>query len=256
MAYVNAPTLHSTLREWRAHMTHPARAAALVGVGVIVTLMAPFGTGEAMRFVPRLAYWLVLVGLSYTAGYVAHLVADRLFPDSIVRRIAIAGPLTGIAVLGIVQMMNWAALGQWAGGAELAGRAANVLVIATIIAVVFQIAHAPDPASQPPAPPALLDRLPLDKRAPLVALSVEDHYVRIRTLKGEEMVLMRLADAMREVGDTPGAQVHRSHWVAFGQVRAARRDGDRAILTMATGPEIPVSRANLPKIKEAGLLPR
>ncbi|MDR9427029.1 MAG: hypothetical protein RI538_08240 [Salibaculum sp.] len=55
------------------------------------------------------------------------------------------------------------------------------------------------------------------------------------------MGLMRLADAMREVGDTRGAQVHRVHLVAFDQVRAARREGDRT---------------NLPKVKEAGLLPR
>jgi len=70
------------------------------------------------------------------------------------------------------------------------------------------------------------------------------------------MVLMRLSDAMKETGDLPGAQVHRSHWVAFSAVRAARRDGDRAILTLTSGVEIPVSRANLPKVKEAGLLPR
>jgi hypothetical protein len=61
------------------------------------------------------------------------------------------------------------------------------------------------------------------------------------TEKEEEMGLMRLADAMREVGDTRGAPVHRVHWVAFDQVRAARREGDRT---------------NLPKVKEAGLLPR
>lgn len=107
-----------------------------------------------------------------------------------------------------------------------------------------------------PGPPTLLDRLPLDKRAPLVALSVEDHYVRIRTTKGEEMILMRLADAIRETAATPGLQVHRSHWVAFDQVVAVRRKGDCALLKMSHGPDVPVSRANLPKLREAGLLPR
>jgi len=101
-----------------------------------------------------------------------------------------------------------------------------------------------------------LQRVPLEKRGALLALSVEDHYVRVHTAKGTEMVLMRLSDAMRETGALPGAQVHRSHWVAFHAVRAARRDGDRAILTLSSGVDIPVSRANLPKVKEAGLLPR
>ncbi|MGB1209445.1 MAG: LytTR family DNA-binding domain-containing protein, partial [Paracoccaceae bacterium] len=64
------------------------------------------------------------------------------------------------------------------------------------------------------------------------------------------------ADAIREVGTTPGLQVHRSHWVALSAITAARRDKDRAILTLCSGDDIPVSRANIPKVKEAGLLPR
>ena len=67
---------------------------------------------------------------------------------------------------------------------------------------------------------------------------------------------MRLSDAMKEVGTTHGAHVHRSHWAAFDQVASVRREGDRAVLTMKTGIEIPVSRANISQIKEAGLLPR
>ena len=80
--------------------------------------------------------------------------------------------------------------------------------------------------------------------------------MRVRTTKGEEMILMRLADAIREVGVTPGAQVHRSHWAAFDQVAAVTRDGDRAVLQMTIGGDIPVSRRHIPTIKEAGLLPR
>nr|WP_255552328.1 LytTR family DNA-binding domain-containing protein [Maritimibacter dapengensis] len=102
----------------------------------------------------------------------------------------------------------------------------------------------------------ILDRLPIEKRGPLISLSVQDHYVEVATTKGTELVLLRLSDAMAEVGDTPGLQVHRSHWIATGAVKSARRDGARAILTMADGRDIPVSRTYLPAIKEAGLLPR
>ena len=66
---------------------------------------------------------------------------------------------------------------------------------------------------------------------------------------------MRLADAIAETGDTAGLQVHRSHWVALDQVRGVRREGDRAILSMAHGPDIPASRSNIAALKEAGLLP-
>jgi DNA-binding LytR/AlgR family response regulator len=69
------------------------------------------------------------------------------------------------------------------------------------------------------------------------------------------MILMRLADAIKEVGQTAGLQVHRSHWVAAAAVTSAKRTGDRAILTMSHGADIPVSRTYIPAIKEAGLLP-
>lgn len=237
-------------------MAQPVRATALVGVAMILTLMGPFETSQVMRPLPRLIYWLALVGLSYAAGYSANRFADRTAPHNMTRRIAIAGPATGVLVLAIVYLLNGFALGYWVQGTALALLAGNVMGIAVIVSVIFQLAYAPTPSAHKAHPPAILDRLPLDKRAPLVALSVEDHYVRIRTTKGEAMVLMRLADAIREVGDMPGLQVHRSHWVALDQIMAVTRKGDGAVLSMRDGPDVPVSRANIAKLREAGLMPR
>ena len=259
---MNDPAPQSALREWRSHMAHPARAVALLGTAVILALMGPFQTAEVMRPLPRLGYWLVLVGISYAAGYAANRIAQQLAPDHLIQRIAIAGSLTGLAVLALVWLINGLGLDYWARGRDLAMLALNVLVIAAIISAVFQVAYAtdaepaPDPVAGAVQPPCILDRLPLDKRGPLLSLSVEDHYVRVRTGKGETLVLMRLSDAIRETGDVAGGQVHRSHWVGWNAVRTARRQGDRAILTLADGSAVPVGRANLPKIREAGLLPR
>lgn len=235
-------------------MAQPARAASLLGAAAVLTLMGPFNTGEAMRALPRFGYWLVLVGLSYSGGYAANMLAERLVPSGMIKRIAIAGPLTGVMVLALVYLLNGFAIGYWATGRDLAVLAANVIGIAVIVSAVFQIAYQTNDATPQTTP--LLDRLPFDKRGALVSLTVEDHYVRIRTTKGEEMILLRLADAIREVGATNGLQVHRSHWAALDQITKATRKGDGAILTMAHGPDIPVSRANVAKLKEAGLLPR
>ncbi|NJM84282.1 MAG: LytTR family transcriptional regulator [Tabrizicola sp.] len=51
-------------------------------------------------------------------------------------------------------------------------------------------------------------------------------------------------------------QVHRSHWVAQGAVRAVRRMGDGAVITLGTGQEVPVSRRFIPALRQAGLLPQ
>ena len=232
-------------------MGHPARLCALAGAALILTIMAPFGTGEVMRALPRLEYWSVIVIASYSIGYGANTVAS----GGLARRIAIAGGLTSLGVVPLVFGLNAFALGRWPVGTGALVLAGNICAISVVISVIFQVAYA-EPESPEATPPDLLERLPLAKRGPLVSLSVEDHYVRIRTLRGEEMVLMRLADAVRETRGTAGLQVHRSHWVALDQVRGAARRGDGAVLTMSTGPDIPVSRANVAAVREAGLLPR
>lgn len=65
---------------------------------------------------------------------------------------------------------------------------------------------------------------------------------------------MGWTDAIKEMGETKGLRVHRSHWMARGPVTAARRD--RAILPLVTATKLPVSRRNVSVIREAGLLPR
>lgn len=255
---MNDTVPHSTLRQWRAHFSHPATWVVLAGIAAVLGVAGPFGTEDLLRLGPRVIYWLVTVSATYALGYLAtnwvrrHL-GPRLSPVPVTLA---AAALTGCAVLIAVLGINLATFGYWPGWAEAVPFFVNVFAIALIITIVLQVVDRQmTTAATTAATPPLLDRLPLDKRAPLVALSVEDHYVRIRTTKGEDLVLLRLGDAMREVGATAGIQVHRSHWVAVDQVSAAQRKGDRAILTMAHGPDIPVSRRYVPAIKEAGLLP-
>ncbi|ERM03598.1 hypothetical protein Q644_00945 [Brucella intermedia 229E] len=64
-------------------------------------------------------------------------------------------------------------------------------------------------------PPPLLARLKPGNRGAILRLSAEDHYTRIVTSRGgEELLLLRFSDALNEVGNTSGLQIHRSHWVA------------------------------------------
>lgn len=246
------------LREWRTLVTRPVPLVAFAAVACILGVAGPFDTDVAMRMIPRTAYWFFVVVASYSWGFLV---------DTSLRNwrggpmtwpwVGLSGLCTGLGVLFVVSTTNALALGFWPELHAWPEFAGTILVISMIVTVALNYISAQSAKAAPEANtlPPILDRLPFDKRAALVALSVEDHYVRIQTTKGEELVLLRLSDAIREIGSTRGAQVHRSHWAAFDQVKSVRRDGDRAILTMATGADIPVSRANLPKIKEAGLLP-
>ncbi|MCB1420416.1 MAG: LytTR family transcriptional regulator [Notoacmeibacter sp.] len=106
-------------------------------------------------------------------------------------------------------------------------------------------------ASAPPRP-AILDRLPADKRGALIRLEVQDHYVLVVTTKGRELLLMRLGDAMREAAPVEGLQVHRSHWVARDGVADVIREpgkNGRTVLRTNDGADVPVSRGNVADVK-------
>lgn len=249
----------SALREWRDQFRQPKVLVVLAAVGVTLAIVAPYGTDMSLRPLPRLGYWALVVAATYAAGSLVVTVLKGLLPPwGFALRMGLSGIAAGLAVAAVVLALNAGLLGYVPERSELPGLVSSITGVALVVTLTIgwlSQEDRPEPETTP-AHPAILDRLPLEKRGALLALSVEDHYVRVQTTKGTEMLLMRLSDAIRETGDMAGAQVHRSHWVAFPAVQAARRDGDRAVLTLTGGTEIPVSRANLPKLKEAGLLPR
>jgi hypothetical protein len=106
---------------------------------------------------------------------------------------------------------------------------------------------------QPAAPPKFLDRLPLKLRgAEVWAVEAEDHYLRLHTSKGQDLILMRLADAIAELEGIEGAQAHRSWWIARDAITDAQRGDGRATLTLKDGSEVPVSRTYAKALRERG----
>ena len=79
-----------------------------------------------------------------------------------------------------------------------------------------------------------------------MALQAEDHYVRIHTDKGSDLILMRLADATAQMGSIPGARTHRSWWVSKSAVKSVRRDNGRVALILTNDTEVPIAAATPP----------
>lgn len=94
--------------------------------------------------------------------------------------------------------------------------------------------------------------MPAEIGTDLIALEMEDHYVRAHTALGSELVLMRMRDAVAEMGGLNGMQVHRSWWVARNAVADVKRAGRNVRLILDNGREAPVSRANVQLLKDAG----
>ncbi|MCU0831003.1 MAG: LytTR family transcriptional regulator [Rhizobiaceae bacterium] len=250
-------TLQLALRETRGIITDPRTLAVF---GIIVSVFAitgPFGTREQLGFIERLSFWLVAQAMSWTVAIFSIRLADiafgsRLEPAAL--RIGVTGAVAGVPV----SLASLAFDGMpWRDGATLdiatvTATFATSIALTIAFSALCQLALRSDTApplstgviaESSPAAPAILARMPLEKRGPLIRLSAADHYVEVTTGHGKCLLLMRLADAIAETEPVEGMQIHRSHWVALDAVTRVGPEGSRMVAVMIDGFSVPVSRA-------------
>lgn len=99
----------------------------------------------------------------------------------------------------------------------------------------------------------IFERLkPSLRSAELYSLTSEDHYVRVVTSNGEELILMRLSDAIKETVPQKGLQTHRSWWVAEAGVKSVKKQDGKLSITLKNNAIAPVSRNKAKIVREAG----
>lgn len=256
------------------------RALSYFGLAIALVLIAPFGTVED-PWPWRLAYWMLIIGLfdllliplalagvrrvswiqdlPYTVGMV-------LMP------LVLAVPMTAL-VIAIDQGFAGLICGQPSllsgpSGAELARACdsfnqvstlemyGNVLAICVLAGgLLFLITggfKAFDQQVTPAQLPGLrfLSRLPVHIGTEISYLQMQDHYLRVVTRRGEAMILMPMRDAIAELEGVEGLQVHRSWWVALGDVVQVGRDGRKTLAIMKDGTRIPVSETFKARLRE------
>ncbi len=256
---MNGSALQLTLREMQRHFRDPRTLGILAVAAVVLGLAGPFGSFETMAVLPRLAYWAATVVVTYAAGFFVSALADRLVTGKRpfwLRLPAMVVP-TSIVVTLVVTLFNAIAFGaeQVGVGAFLLLSGQCLAVSSAVVAVMLLLetkdGSVAQAAAEAPAP--VLERVPLAQRGRLLALVVEDHYVDIVTDRGKTLVLMRLADAVRETGGVAGLQIHRSHWVARDAVVKAHRAEGKLLLELSNGMRLPVSRGYMAGVRDAGL---
>jgi hypothetical protein len=153
--------------------------------------------------------------------------------------LVMAAPMAAIVWVG-----NSLAMGRPLPNAELPTMVWDTLLICVAASALGVLTNRRQPMTEASAtPPKFLERLPLKLRGGEVwAVEAEDHYLRLHTSKGQDLILMRLSDAVAELEGIEGAQVHRSWWVARDAIADARRGDGRATLTLKDGSQVPVSR--------------
>lgn len=237
--------------------------AIFCAIGAFLTVIRPYNATGALPLWASFLFWTGLITLgSLTGEATLYLIRRRKWNLPVLVMLAIVSVTTALVITGTILVLE----------RLLFGRALPLSYLPTLFGLVWVIAAAmtgvgymlersvlappPEPVATPGAGPAetFLSRLPLKyRKANLYAVSAEDHYLRVHTSLGEELILMRLADAIRELAGADGLQVHRSWWVAKAGVTDTRRRGGKLSLVLASGTEAPVSRTFLPEVKAAGL---
>lgn len=234
-----------------------------VAAGVFLALSGAMNTDE-LPLLTRLLYWTPLMaGGAVAARLLSDVVA--MAPGATANR-WLFGALLSLAIAVPATFLVWAYTNVLfhAGmpAAILPQLFGSVLVISAAMTAIMiavnwpgRVTHAAptSAAGAAPTPVRFAERLPPKLMgAEIHAVSAEDHYLRLHTSKGSDLILMRLGDAIGELEGIDGAQTHRSWWVARGAVESARRDGNRVVLVLKGGIEAPVSRPNIRPLRERG----
>lgn len=244
---------------------NPWIAFAVIAIlpGFVLSLLGPFGSFSAPAWM-RFAYWMPTMAIAACIGAAISIWSERspVFDRRPVLRVAVVTTLMTAAMSGAAY--GWGVLvfgpGRMTYSPTFVFYVATITIVVVAISAILRarrttIAAAPLPAPAAAGPSPLAARLPPKlKDAAILALQGEDHYVRIHTDKGSDLILMRLADAIDAMGTTPGARTHRSWWVAKSAVQSVRRDNGRTALVLTNTTEAPVSRGYAPELREAGWL--
>jgi hypothetical protein len=250
---------------------------AAVLLGLVFGSIGPFGTFYDLAPPVRYAYWLIAtIGGWAQIVLVGTLLEGWILPASRplwLRSVISAAIGTVIISYEIPVLEAW--FRPWNAGhlppVWLLAVYNLPLTVSISLAFCFVFARdraaeekaaAPPPpiaapvAAAPASPPAIpfLRRVPARLGQCLLALEMEDHYLRIHTALGSDLVLCRLGDALAELEGCDGLQVHRSFWVARRAIAGHQRRNGRVTLTLTNGLEVPVSRTYLPAVRDAGWL--
>lgn len=258
---MTVPTVSNPGRSLRPASLGLVRGLGIAAAaGVVLALTGAFGTGREPLSL-RLAYWVPIMLAGALWGHVCSRLVDRWI-DMDERPWMTVAALSA-SITGPVSVLVWYVSGLAFEGQVyrlgalplMVGPVLTVTVAMSAINVFLGKAQPVQTHAAPAgtAPARFPDRLPMKLRgAAIHAVQAEDHYLRIHTDRGSDLILMRLSDALDELEGLEGAQTHRSWWVARDAVRDIARGDGRATLTLQGGLTAPVSRRYARALREAG----
>lgn len=256
----------------RLILIHIGLALAL---GILTALIGPFGTFTDLTFAERLIYW---ISISLLGTLQVRSVLEILRRWPLIRAWSVAAIGTIAALLAsvpitlevqwlelifrnrsFVDVIEWARLYGYVVVLTL-GITIPTSVIGWTLGTMRRsnvggaVSDLTPPLSERLATSRFFEKIPSPLGRELLALKQEDHYLRIYTKLGSDLILHRLSDAVEELASVDGLRVHRSWWVARDAIARTARVNKRTALHLINELTVPISRTYLPQVRGAGWL--
>ena len=241
--------------DWRLGRCGPLEFAGLSVMGLFLAAFQTFDARHHAWWLDVIYWQLAMLG----GGVIAALIepwVHRRFPNrprlfAVVQTLAMTPPITvWIWALGATFHNRTPQLD------DLPLQSTSVLVVNAAVVILAWLLRAATtrPAAAPPAPDAAPAEIraklaPRLARARLIAVQAEDHYLRVHTEAGSDLILMRLSDALAALKDRDGLQVHRSWWVARRAVQTVSWKKGRGALRLEGDLSVPVSETFAPAVR-------
>jgi hypothetical protein len=264
--FVSGGGLHFAMREaWWSYLAW--NVAAALGVGLAFAVMAPFETAVHGKQIAVVAFWLTIMLLMWLqiSGPISIAMfskwGDRL---NLVWLTVVVVGLASISGALEVAWLGRVLLGFNYDSAEMfLALWVKILVVCALITppAVYVFLRRRDTAKALPSTHVetgpdrdipFFRRLPVNIGKDILALRMEDHYVRVYTTTGDALIHCRFSDALFELKSYDGLQVHRSWYVSRAHVKAVKRTNKRMVVQLRSGLEAPVSRTFTRAASELG----
>jgi hypothetical protein len=226
-------TLGYLLNLWISSLYNVPIVAALISFGEVPPTPDLVAYFELERSLVDPHYLLMLLRAG-AAGLVFWLTVNLLFQH-----------LTGIERFGTAIAWRDSAPPLAAPGAAQANADAQQPVFAKPVTISRDLAS-----------PRFFDRLEKLRGlqpAELLAVEAEDHYVRVHSIRGKELIYYRFRDALDDLHSWDGLQTHRSVWVRRTSITRIEESGRSTWIVLDSGDKLPVSFANRALVRAAAV---
>lgn len=254
--FANDTPLQLTLRQMQRQFKEPKFYAFLVVAILILTMSGPFGTLEHYNFLERFAYWAILTPATYIlASGVATWVTVTLTRKQLNSWLAymFGGTAAGV-IVGIFVWLFGVFLDQSFGQSINGLLTAMTYTIPITIGVTMLFKVSEKTSDEKPKTLTndirFFEKIPKKLGRDLISLNSQDHYIKVTTSMGSDLILMRLSDAIIELEGADGIQPHRSWWVSKKHVFEIKTENSKKVIELSNGDLVPVSRSKIKDVSE------